>query len=106
METNCIKAGSWVEITKIIATKTKAPSNEENSSYPYQIKVRGYLAHEVTDHTAPVKIETPSGRIETGLITASPPLYDLPMGEASQELASIGRENRLILHVQQRQRLQ
>ncbi len=95
-----MKSGSWVEITKVITNK-----NDEEAP-PYQIKVRGYLTHDVTDETGSAKIETPSGRVETGIITAAPPIYDLPMGEASQELTSIGRENRFILHLQQRQRLQ
>lgn len=94
-----IKAGSWVEITK------KDPK-QNDAVHPYEMKVRGYLTDDVLDSSEVVTIETPSGRTETGIITAAPPLYDLPMGEASQELASIGRKNRLILKLQQKQRLQ
>ncbi len=86
-----IKAGTWVEIEKILLTpEQRAPQvPEDTRKTPYVMKVSGFLVADasVGDEVA---IKTLIGREIKGTLKIVRPHYEHSFGETVEELLTIG----------------
>ncbi len=94
MET--IKAGTWVEIEKIIlAPEQRAPTlPEDTRQVPYVMRVAGFLLKDA-EIGAEARIKTLIGRELDGVLTTVNPSYAHSFGKVVPELLSIGLEEDL-----------
>ncbi len=86
-----IKAGTWVEIEKMILTpEQRAPTlPEDTKKVPYVLNVNGFLLEDA-ELGLPVRIRTLIGRELTGTLKTVNPSYRHSFGEVVPELLSIG----------------
>lgn len=91
-----IKAGTWVEIEKILLTpEQRAPTlPEDTKKVPYVLKVSGFLLEDA-DLGASVRIRTLIGRELEGRLTTVNPSYAHSFGKVVPELLTIGLEEDL-----------
>ena len=88
-----VKAGTWVEIEKIILTpEQRAPTlPEETKQVPYVLNVSGFLLADGMLGSS-VRIRTLIGRELEGTLTRVNPSYRHTFGEVVPELLNIGIE--------------
>ena len=88
-----IKAGTWVEIEKIVLTpEERAPTlPEDTKKTPYVLNVAGFLLEE-TGIGLPARIRTMIGRELEGTLKRANPSYEHNFGKVVPELISIGIE--------------
>lgn len=88
-----IKAGTWVEIEKIILTpEQRAPTlPEDTKKVPYVLNVSGFLLADA-EMGASVSIRTLIGRELEGTLKAVNPSYTHSFGAVVPELFTIGLE--------------
>lgn len=88
---NEVKAGTWVEIEKILLTpEQRAPQVPEDTRHtPYVMKVAGFLAADAL-FGSEVTIKTLSGRQVSGTLKVVRPHYAHSFGDTVEELLNIG----------------
>ena len=88
-----VKAGSWVEIEKIILTpEQRAPQvPEDTRKTPYIMNVSGFLTKD-SELGSEVEIKTLIGRKLSGKLKLVSPHYEHSFGETVEELLHIGLE--------------
>lgn len=88
-----VKAGTWVEIEKIILTpEQRAPTlPEETKQVPYVLNVSGFLLEDGM-LGSPVRVRTLIGRELAGTLKTVNPSYRHTFGEVVPELLTIGLE--------------
>ncbi len=88
-----IKAGTWVEIEKIILQPEQRASTlpEDTKKVPYVLKVNGFLLEDA-ELGAIVSIRTLIGRELEGTLKTVNPSYQHDFGKVVPELLSIGLE--------------
>lgn len=88
---NAVKAGTWVEIEKILLTpEQRAPQVPEDTRHtPYVMKVAGFLTADAL-FGSEVTIKTLSGRIVKGTLHVVKPHYTHSFGDIVEELIPIG----------------
>lgn len=91
-----IKAGTWVEIEKIILTpKQRAPTlPEDTKKVPYVLNVSGFLLADA-ELGMPARIRTLIGRELEGTLKTVNPSYRHNFGEVVPELLTIALEEEL-----------
>ena len=88
-----VKAGTWVEIEKIILTpEQRVPTlPEETKQVPYVLNVSGFLLEDGMLGST-VRIRTLIGRELDGILKTVNPSYRHTFGEVVPELLDIGLE--------------
>ena len=88
-----IKAGTWVEIEKIILTpEQRAPTlPEDTKKVPYVLNVSGFLLADA-EVGSPARIRTLIGRELEGTLKTVNPSYAHTFGKVVPELLTIGLE--------------
>ncbi len=88
-----IKAGTWVEIEKILLTPEERAPNlpEDTKMTPYVLNVAGFLIDE-TEIGGPARIKTMIGRELEGTLKRVNPSYEHNFGKIVPELINIGIE--------------
>ena len=88
-----IKAGTWVEIKKILLTpEQRAPTlPEDTKKVPYMLNVSGFLLEDAA-LGSPARIRTLIGRELAGTLKTVNPSYRHNFGEVVPELLTIGLE--------------
>ena len=88
---NEVKAGTWVEIEKVLLTpEQRAPQvPDDTRATPYLMKVAGFLIDDAM-FGAEATIRTLSGREVSGLLKVVRPHYTHSFGETIEELLTIG----------------
>lgn len=91
-----IKAGTWVEIEKVILTpEQRAPTlPEDTKMVPYMLNVSGFLLEDA-EMGSSVRIRTLIGRELEGTLKTVNPSYRHSFGEVVPELLTIGIEEDL-----------
>jgi hypothetical protein len=88
-----IKAGTWVEIEKIILTpEQRAPTlPEDTKKVPYMLNASGFLIADA-EVGSPARIRTLIGRELEGTLKTVNPSYAHTFGKVVPELLTIGLE--------------
>ncbi len=88
---NEVKAGTWVEVEKILLTpEQRAPQVPEDTRHtPYVMRVAGFLTADSLYGTE-VTVKTLSGRMVTGNLKVIHPHYTHSFGDTVEELLTIG----------------
>ncbi|GAB4275048.1 MAG: 2-amino-4-oxopentanoate thiolase subunit OrtA [Candidatus Rifleibacteriota bacterium] len=89
--TEVVKAGTWVEIERILLTpEQRAPQvPEDTRKTPYVMRVAGFLQHDAVPGDE-VTVKTLIGREIRGVLRVIRPHYDHSFGETIEELLTIG----------------
>ncbi len=88
---NEVKAGTWVEIEKILLTpEERAPQiPEDTRRTPYVMRVAGFLTADSL-YGSEVTVKTMSGRLVSGTLKVIKPHYTHNFGDTVEELLQIG----------------
>jgi 2-amino-4-ketopentanoate thiolase alpha subunit len=88
-----VKAGTWVEIEKILLTpEQRAPTlPEDTKQVPYVLNVSGFLLEDA-ELGSPARIRTLIGRELDGTLKTVNPSYAHSFGKVVPELLKIGLE--------------
>lgn len=90
-----VKAGTWVEIERVLLTPAERAPNlpEETRKCPYVLKISGFLQVDA-EIGAAVTVKSLIGHEHTGVLKVVNPSYGHSFGSTVPELLTIGTEER------------
>lgn len=90
-----VKAGSWVELTRVVLPAAKRAPNlpPETKKTDLVLKVRGFLVADAAPG-AEAEVRTLAEREQGGVLTDAHPRFPHDFGDPVPELLRIGRELR------------
>lgn len=89
------EAGQWVEVERVLLEPADRAEHlpDDTAAQPLRVWVRGF-ARAAADLGDECEIETATGRVITGVLTAVNPGYSHTFGTPPPGIASIGRDLR------------